>query len=154
MVSSAQAVAVERFSFTRSVLFPAYCVAAFIFLLHLVTANAYGYFRDELYFIACSDHLAAGYVDFAPLAAWILKANRVLFGDSLYALRWLPGLAHAATVVLTGMIARELGGKRFAATLSAIGVAFAPVILCNATRYSMNPFEPLFWMSAIYCCCE
>ncbi len=150
MVSSAQAVEVERSSFTRSVLFPAYCIAALIFLLHMATANAYGYFRDELYFIACSDHLAAGYVDFAPLAAWILKANRVLFGDSLYALRWLPGLAHAATVVLTGIIARELGGKRFAVTLSAIGVSFAPVILCNATRYSMNPFEPLFWMSAVY----
>jgi 4-amino-4-deoxy-L-arabinose transferase-like glycosyltransferase len=141
---------VEPLSLTRSILFPAYCVAVGIFLLHIFTANAYGYFRDELYFLACSDHLAAGYVDFAPLAAWILKLNRVLFGDSLYALRWLPGLANAGTVVLTGMIARELGGKRFAVLLSALGVALAPVILGNATRYSMNAFEPLFWMSAIY----
>jgi 4-amino-4-deoxy-L-arabinose transferase-like glycosyltransferase len=150
MASLAQPAVVKSTSFTQTVLFPAWCVAAVVFVLHLVTAPYYGYFRDELYFIACSDHLAAGYVDFAPLAAWILKANRVLFGDSLYALRWLPGLAHAATVVLTGMIARELGGKRFAVLLSAISVGFVPVILCNATRYSMNPLEPLFWMSAMY----
>ena len=137
-------------SFTKSILFPAYCVAAAVFIVHLLTASRYGYFRDELYFIACSDHLAAGYVDFAPLAAWILKINRVLLGDSLYALRWLPGLAHAAEVVLTGMLAREFGGKRFAVLLSALGVALAPVMLGNATRYSMNAYEPLFWMSACY----
>jgi hypothetical protein len=142
--------AVESTSLTRSVLFPAYCVAAFLFLLHMLTANAYGYFRDELYFIACSDHLAAGYVDFAPLAAWILKINRVLLGDSLYALRFLPAVAHAGEVLLTGTIARELGGKRFAVLLSTLCVAVAPVILGNATRYSMNCFEPLFWMGAIY----
>jgi 4-amino-4-deoxy-L-arabinose transferase-like glycosyltransferase len=137
-------------SFTRSLLFPAWCVGAAVFLVHLATAPYYGYFRDELYFIACSDHLAAGYVDFAPLAAWILKVNRVIFGDSLYALRWLVGFAHGGEVVLTGMLVRELGGKRFAVLLSALGVALAPVMIGNATRYSMNAFEPLFWMSAIY----
>lgn len=150
MASSAQAAPLESSSFTRSVLFPAWCVAAAVFALHIATAPYYGYFRDELYFIACSDHLAAGYVDFAPLAAWILKANRILFGDSLYALRWLPALANAGYIVLTGMIARELGGKRFAVLLSCLGVGLAPVMLGNATRYSMNCFEPLFWMSAIY----
>ncbi len=139
-----------KISFVQSVLSPAWCVAAFIFIVHLLTASRYGYFRDELYFLACSDHLAAGYVDFAPLAAWILKANRMLFGDSLLALRWLPGLAHAVEVVLTGMIARELGGKRFAVLLSALGVALAPVMIGDGTRYSMNCFEPLFWMSACY----
>jgi len=150
MASLAQSVSQEKSSFTQSILFPAWCVAAVVFVVHLVTAPYYGYFRDELYFIACSDHLAAGYVDFAPLAAWILKANRVVFGDSLYALRWLPGLANAGTIVLTGMIARELGGRRFAVLLSAIGVGLAPVMLGNCTRYSMNCFEPLFWMSAMY----
>jgi hypothetical protein len=149
MAASAQ-LAVDRKSFTQSLLFPAWCVAAAVCIAHILTAPYYGYFRDELYFIACSDHLAAGYVDFAPLAAWILKLNRVLFGDSLYALRLLPAIAHGGTVVLTGMIAREFGGKRSAILLSSIAMALAPVMLGNATRYSMNCFEPLFWMSAIY----
>ena len=150
MASHTESAPLEATSLARSVLFPAWCVAAVVFAVHIATAPYYGYFRDELYFIACSDHLAAGYVDFAPLAAWILKINRVIFGDSLYALRWFVGLAHSGEVVLTGLIARELGGKRFAVLLSALGVALAPVILGGATRYSMNAFEPLFWMSAIF----
>ena len=150
MASRAQTAPLEHPRISQSVLFPAWCVAVAVFLLHIVTAPYYGFFRDELYFIACSDHLAAGYVDFAPLAAWILRINRMLFGDSLYALRWLPALAQASQVVLTGMIARELGGRRFAVLLSTIGIGLAPVVLGNATRYSMNCFEPLFWMASIY----
>ncbi|MDQ6626281.1 MAG: hypothetical protein M3Y69_09140, partial [Verrucomicrobiota bacterium] len=48
-------------------------------LLHLLTNSRYGYFRDELYFIACSRHLASGYVDMAPLCAWILRLQTAIF---------------------------------------------------------------------------
>lgn len=148
--SRAEVASVRHSSFVSSDLLPACCVAAAIFLVEMVFAGRYGYFRDELYYIACSKHLAAGYVDFAPLAAWILRANRIVFGDSLYALRWLPGFAHGCLVLLTAMIARELGGRRFAMLLAALGAAFASVYVVNANRYSMNAFEPLFWMSACY----
>lgn len=134
----------------HSELFPAVCVGTIIFLFEFCFAGRYGYFRDELYYIACSRHLAAGYVDFAPLAAWILRLDQMLFGRSLYALRWLPALAHGGLVVLTALITRELGGKRFAVLLSAVGVALVPVYIVNANRYAMNAFEPLFWMAAIY----
>ncbi len=55
--------------------------------LHFVFNSNYGYFRDELYFIACSEHLAAGFPDHAPLIAFTTKLSRVLFGDSLFAIR-------------------------------------------------------------------
>src|ERR1700749_3063269 len=116
-------------TFTQSILFPAYCVAAILFVVHLLTASKYGYFRDELYFIACSDHLAAGYVDFAPLAAWILKLNRVLLGDSLLALRWLPGLAHAAEVLLTGMLAPPTGGQGSAVFFFSLWGGLPPLVV-------------------------
>lgn len=35
-------------------------------LLHLLTAARYGIFRDEMYYVACSKHLAWGYVDHPP----------------------------------------------------------------------------------------
>jgi len=126
----------------------AWFLAAAAVLLQMATNGRYGYFRDELYFLACSDHLAWGYVDFAPLAALLLRISRFLLGDSLHAIRTLPALAQGAQILITGLIARELGGKRFAIFLACLSVLFAPVILGNATRFSMNPFEPLFWMGA------
>jgi len=128
----------------------AWILAAAVVLLQMLTNGRYGYFRDELYFLACSDHLAWGYVDFAPLVALLTHASRFVLGDSLHAIRLLPALAQGAEVVVTGLIAREQGGNRFAIFLSCLCVLFAPVILGNATRLSMNPFEPLFWMGAVY----
>jgi 4-amino-4-deoxy-L-arabinose transferase-like glycosyltransferase len=121
------------------------------FLIQMVSNGRYGYFRDELYFLAASNHLALGYVDFAPLIAWLARGFHIVFGDSLHAIRLLPALAFGAEVTLTGYIVRELGGKRWAVFLACVSVLFAPVILGNATRLSMNPLEPLFWMGCIYC---
>jgi len=128
----------------------AWAIAAIGFLLQMVFNGRYGYFRDELYYIACSNHLAFGYVDFAPLIAWLTRGFRMVFGESLHAIRLLPALAYGAEIALTGFITRELGGKRWAIFLACISVLLAPVILGNATRLAMNPIEPLFWMGCVY----
>jgi hypothetical protein len=140
----------ERPSFLRNDLSIAWLLSVAAVLLQMLTNGRYGYFRDELYFLACSDHLAWGYVDFAPLVALLARISRFFLGDSLHAIRTLPALAQGGQIVITGLIARELGGKRFAIFLSCLSVLLAPVILGNATRLSMNPFEPLFWMGAVY----
>ena len=64
--------------------------------IHLYADRFYGYFVDELYFIACSKHLAAGYVDQPPLIAFIVRFERMLFGDSLQSIRFLPAFAGGA----------------------------------------------------------
>ncbi|HXY41484.1 MAG TPA: hypothetical protein VEQ10_17540, partial [Vicinamibacteria bacterium] len=84
-------------------------VAAVKLALHLATASVYGFFIDELYFLACGEHLAWGYVDFPPLTAFQAWLARHLFGDSPWSIRLLPALAGAATVLLTGALARRLG---------------------------------------------
>ncbi|MGE5243582.1 MAG: glycosyltransferase family 39 protein [Betaproteobacteria bacterium] len=119
--------------------------------LNLAFAGRYGYFRDELYYIACADHLAWGYVDHPPLSIAILALTRRLLGDSLYAIRFPAALAGAATVVLTGLMARKVGGGRFAQLLAATAAALSPAVLGNAGRYfSMNAFDLLFWAAAAY----
>jgi len=128
----------------------AWLSAAVAVALLMAVAGRYGYFRDELYYIALSKHLDWGFVDLAPLSPLVLRIVRSLSGDSLHAIRSLPALAQAAEIVLTGLIARELGGHRPAILLSSLSVLFAPVILANANRYSMNAFEPLFWMGCVY----
>lgn len=128
----------------------AWLLAAAAVLLQMATNGRYGYFRDELYYLALSHHLAWGYVDLAPMAPLVLYVERAMFGESLHAIRLLPGLALGAEILITGLITRELGGKRFAVLLACLSVLMAPVIQSNATRFSMNPFEPLFWMGSIY----
>jgi hypothetical protein len=121
---------------------------------HLLTANGYGIFRDEFYYIACSKHLAFGYVDHPPLSILILAAWRALFGDSLVSLRFLPGVAHAAIVILFGMIARELWAGRFGQAFAALSAAIMPVLLGVSSFYSMNPFDALFWAACVYVLCR
>ncbi len=121
------------------------CVAIVKFALHLATAAVYGFFIDELYFLACGEHLAWGYVDFPPLTAFQAWLTRALFGDSPYSIRLFPALAGAGLVLVVGAMARRLGGRRFAQVLAAVCVLFAPVYLAFSTYLSMNPVEALVW---------
>ena len=118
--------------------------------VHLYAGRNYGYFIDELYYLACSDHLDWGYVDQPPLVALIAKLVRSLSGDSLQSIRFLPALAGATKVLLTGIIARELNGKRFAQILAALAVLVAPGFLAIDSLFSMNSFEALLWTGCAY----
>ena len=118
--------------------------------LHLFAGRHYGYFVDELYYLACSEHLDFGYVDQPPLVAILTKVVRLLLGDSLPAIRLLPALAGAGTVLVAGLMARELGGRRFAQGLAALAVLVAPGFLSIDNLMTMNAFEPLFWGGCAY----
>jgi len=113
-------------------------------------ANHYGFFRDELYYMACGEHLAWGYVDQPPLIALIAWLARHLLGNSLFAIRLLPAIGGAAVVFLTGVLARELGGNRYAQGLAAAAALFAPAFLAFDSFLSMNAFEPLFWLACAW----
>jgi hypothetical protein len=114
-------------------------------LLHLPFLHQYGYHRDELYFIACGERPALGYVDHPPLVPMIVRASRELFGDSLIGMR-LPGvLVGAATVFLAGFMAHQLGGGPFAQTLGALAILVAPVYLRAPAFVTIPSIEILFW---------
>ncbi len=115
------------------------------FVAQLATIGRYGWFRDELYYVACGRRLAFGYVDHPPVVAVLSWLSRVLLGDSLPALRLLPALAGAAVVYLCGRLARELGGGRFAQLLAAACALAAPRFLGTFHVMSMNAFEVLWW---------
>jgi 4-amino-4-deoxy-L-arabinose transferase-like glycosyltransferase len=132
-------------NFWRTPIAVACALAVFKIFLFLLAGNSYGYFRDELYFLACTEHLAFGYPDHAPLSVWIARISREIFGDSLYAIRFMPALAGALKIVLTGWLVREFGGKHYATLLACLCVLVAPVYLAGDNLLSMNAYEPLFW---------
>ena len=127
-------------------------LAGITFLIQIVPNlfGGYGYFIDEFYYIACSERLAAGYVDHPPLAPWVLRLVRTLLGDSVLAIRFLPALAIAASVYLTGLLARRLGAGAFGQGLAALSLMVAPVALIFAGFFSMNAFEILLWVTACF----
>lgn len=118
--------------------------------LHLLSSHGYGIFRDELYYIACSEHLDWGYVDHPPLSVFLLWLSRQALGESLTALRFLPAVAGALTVYLVGLTTRELGGGRFALVLAMVATIVAPAYLGTDHLFSMNSFDILFWTLSAY----
>jgi hypothetical protein len=127
-----------------------FVVAAIYFLLHLLTARHYGYFRDALYYLACSEHLDWGYVDQPPLVVVVAWMARHTLGTSLPALLFWPALAGAARIVLTAAFARELGANRFGISFAALLAATAGVWMVNDHQFAMNSFEPLFWTGCAF----
>jgi hypothetical protein len=115
------------------------------FLVQSLGVLEYGYFRDELYYLACARHPAWGYPDQPPLSIAVLALVRALFGESLLVVRAVPMLLGAATVYVTGTLAREFGGGRLAVFLSCLAVIAAPILLGTNHVYSMNSFDLLFW---------
>lgn len=124
--------------------------AVFKLCLHFAFNSNYDFFRDELYFIACSEHLAWGYPDHSPLIAFVTRLSRILLGESLFAFRFFPALAGAAKIFLTALLVKEFGGKWFAAFLACLGVLCAPIYLAIDNLLAMNAFEAVFWMACVY----
>jgi 4-amino-4-deoxy-L-arabinose transferase-like glycosyltransferase len=119
-------------------------------LAHIFTNGNYGMFRDEFYYIACSKHLDWGYVDHPPLSIVLLAISNGALGTSVHAVRVLPALAGAGLVVLAGLLAREMGGRRFAQGFAALAAMISPAYLVLTGFYSMNSLDLLFWAAA-YC---
>jgi len=131
---------------------PLLIISGLTFLLIYISTfiKGYGYFIDEFYYIACANNPAAGYVDHPPLAPLLLTMFQFVFGNSLYAIRILPALAQSAAVFSTGLLAKEIGGGKFAQMLAACAMAASPTIITFGGFYSMNAFEPLLAVLLVY----
>ncbi|HEX5543741.1 MAG TPA: glycosyltransferase family 39 protein [Micromonospora sp.] len=114
-------------------------------ILLLAFIGRYGYHRDELYYRVAGRHLAWGYDDQPPLVPALARLTDGLSNGSLVALRLPVVLVVSATVLLIGLLTRELGGKRSAQVLAALGWATAPVVLISGHLLSTTPFDLLCW---------
>lgn len=123
-------------------------VAVVALLVHLPVLERYGYHHDELYFIACGNHLSFGYVDHAPMVPWIARLATTLFGESLFGLRIFAAIAVAGAVALTGILVARIGGGRFAQLLACTAWLVSPVAMRTGNMLCISAFEPLFWLGS------
>ena len=123
-------------------------LAGVSFVAHMLVAGNYGYFRDELYYIADGRHLQAGYVDQPLLMGWLAALLRVTVGDSLVAIHVIPALACALIIVVTGLMARELGGGRVAQLVAGVAALFTLDFMATGSIFSMDVLDQLWWALA------
>jgi 4-amino-4-deoxy-L-arabinose transferase-like glycosyltransferase len=120
-------------------------MAAAVTALLVAVSAGYGYHRDELYFVAAGQHLDWGYADQGPLTPLVARAMSELAPGSLTVLRLPSAFAAGLVVLLTGLLARELGGgpraQRIAAACAAVGV----IVLFSGHLLSTSTFDLLAW---------
>ena len=87
-------------------------LAIFKLLLHFFTNNNYGLHRDEYLYIAESEHLSWGYMEVPPMIAFVGKIATSTMGNTIFAVRLFPALIGAISIIILGLMDRDLGGRK------------------------------------------
>ena len=118
--------------------------------LHVLTNHQYGFHRDELAMLDDANYLAWGYIAYPPFTAFIGRLALELFGPVLTGVRLLSALAQSIAMVLTGLMARELGGKILAQVVAALAAGIAPMALIMGAMFQYISFDYLWWVLIAY----
>jgi dolichyl-phosphate-mannose--protein O-mannosyl transferase len=105
-------------------------------LLNMLAISRFGFHRDEFLHLVLADHLDWGYKEVPPFIAILAKITLSVFGDSVFAARIFSTIASGLIIWLTGRIAVELGGRRFAITLACLALIFSPAFAASGIPFS------------------
>ncbi|OQB23858.1 MAG: hypothetical protein BWY11_01588 [Firmicutes bacterium ADurb.Bin182] len=119
-------------------------------VFHLIISENYGYFLDEMYTLACSKHLSLAFVDIPPVAPALLALVTSIFGNSLFAIHLLPSVFSGAAVIIAGLMAKELGGGKWAVVIAGLAAAFVPVWMAVGTLYTYDFLDQFMIMLLFY----
>ena len=136
--------------FFRSDLGVLILVATARLVLHVATNGQYGFHRDELQTLDDARHLDWGFVAYPPITPLIGRLELALFGTALVGFRFFAAVAVSIVMVLTGVIARELGGNRHLQLLAAVAAGIAPISLVQGAVFQYVSFDYLWGVTATY----
>jgi hypothetical protein len=117
-------------------------------VVHVLTGGRYGFHRDELATLDDARHLAWGYIAYPPITPFFGRVSLTLFGTSLAGFRFFAAVAEAGAVVLTGLMAREMGARRGAQLVAAL--AAVPACIGGGVLMQYISFDYFFWVLAAY----
>ena len=118
--------------------------------LHTATNSQYGFHRDELATIDDARFLGWGYVVYPPVTPFIARVSLALFGPSMIGLRLFGALAAGVALLLTGLMAREMGGNRRAQLVAAWSAAIAGPAVFLGSVFQYVSFDYLWWVLAAW----
>jgi len=119
--------------------------------LHLVAGARYGFHRDELLTYSNARDLEWGYVVYPPVTAFLARIELALFGTSLIGFRFFAAIACGLTTVLTGLMARAMGGARRAMLVSAFAASIGGAVFFTGSFMSYMSFDLLWWVAVAWC---
>jgi 4-amino-4-deoxy-L-arabinose transferase-like glycosyltransferase len=125
-------------------------IAAAVAVVHVATNNRYGFHRDELQFLSDARHMDWGFVPYPPVTPFLERLGLGIFGVSLVGLRIFSVIAQALSILVAGLMARELGGGRLAQVTAALTIALSPLPMFEATEFQYSSFDYLWWVLAAY----
>ena len=127
------------------------CCIVFQLIMYLLPIRyGDGYFCDELYQIAMSNHISWGGVDVPPLTPFLLAVVRHLFGMSLYALRLLPAISGIAIIYLIYLMVKKLEGNFTAYLIALICITLEPGHILTSSLYTYDYMNRLIWAIMLY----
>jgi hypothetical protein len=139
--------AVEREQAPAFARLPVLAIATATGLVLLAVSGRFGYFGDELYFLATGrHHLEWGYADNPWLLPVLARGLDTVLPGSVIGLRLLPMLLTCAGVVLAALIAREFGGGRRAQVLTAGAYALSFQLLASGHVLATSTVDPFCWV--------
>lgn len=125
-------------------------IAFCLVLVHTLTNGQYGFHRDELATLDDARYLGWGYPAYPPVTPFIARFAMEIFGPTTVGVRFFAALAQAIVLVLTGLMARELGGGRWAQVVATVAVAISPVSLSCGALFQYVTFDYLCWVTIAY----
>jgi 4-amino-4-deoxy-L-arabinose transferase-like glycosyltransferase len=134
----------------RSELLALGAIALAVAVLHTATNGRYGFHRDELQVLDDARHMDWGFVAYPPFTPFIERLGQELFGASLVGLRMFSVFAQATALVITGLMARELGARGLAQIVAALATAISPLPLFEGTEFQYSTFDYLWFVLIAY----
>jgi 4-amino-4-deoxy-L-arabinose transferase-like glycosyltransferase len=125
-------------------------IALVVTLIHLLTNGQYGFHRDEFQFLSDARHLDWGFVAYPPFTPFVERVALEIFGVSMVGLRLFSVIAQAIAIVVTGSMARELGGGKLAQITAAVAVATSGLPVFEGTEFQYSTFDYLWWVLIAY----
>ena len=125
-------------------------VITFNLILHLIANFQAGFLSDEFLFIESGRHLAAGYMDFSPMIAFLAAIQNIFHSSSIFVNHIFLHLATMLILLVSGFITIELGGKWLAVLATLLCITFAPGFAASHSFFLPDVFDQLAWISCLY----
>jgi hypothetical protein len=117
--------------------------------LFVLAVTPYGVHRDEFLYFSMGEHLRFWRMDFPPAIALLANLSRALFDHGLAAVRVLPAIEGTILLILGMLIARELGGGRFAQGLTAVCMLSGILFQRTSTLFQPVVLDQIWWTLAL-----